>query len=141
MIAPLRARHRLMATALAVIVPMLYVLILGSRLGEPDEGHGAVAPTSASEVEGEVGGLAWRADDRLIFLPDGDPSLPDVLLYWSRGAPTGEDLPVDAHLLGALDGDAPRTLVAPPEGGGHLVAYSLAHARVVGSGPAPEEAR
>ena len=66
----------------------------------------------------------FAAGDRLVFLPDRDPSLPDLLLYWSAGAPTGEDLPQGAHLLGALDGDAARTLAPPPDPGGHLVAYS-----------------
>ncbi len=140
MIGPLRARHRWMTTALAVVVPILYVLILSSRLEEHDEGHGSVAPVNASVVEGEFAGRAWRADGRLVFLPDRDPSLPDVLLYWSAVGPVGEDLPANAHLLGALDGDAPRPLPGPPAAGGPPLAYSLGHARAAAPGPPPQEA-
>lgn len=139
MIAPLRARHRRVTTALAVTVPILYVLALGSRLPGEQPAETINAPTGAVGLSGEAAGSAWRDGSQLWFLPDGDPALPDVLLYWSPAVPGAEELPTGSHLLGSLDGDALRALALPPQPGGHLVAYSLGHARVVGSGPAPKE--
>lgn len=59
---------------------------------------------------------------------------PMVLVYRSSEPSTPDSLPVDATLLGPLTEDAIQAF-PPVAAGSHIVLYSLADARVVGTAP------
>ncbi len=65
--------------------------------------------------------------------PIRDPERPDLLVYWAPGR-GDSTLPVDATLLGALDGTRPRRLPLPPAAlatDGTLILYSPASGRAL----------
>jgi hypothetical protein len=102
MIQPLRDRHRFAFLALAVIVPVVFVIGLVSRPTDPvatdsrtrdiDSAHARSLhwPHARISVEQLDGG-------RLRFV--GDAEVPDPLLYCTR-EPVGERLPGDAVFVG-----------------------------------------
>lgn len=144
MIAPLRTRHRVVTTLLALVVPVLFLYGLGARRPIPandtlpiaaqtsaPEGAESIAfgdvPVDARYWDGASGPhvqVAWRAA----------PVAPDVLVYWSAGSGGGEELPAGATFVGAVEGRALRL----PSAGGTVVLYSLAHRAVVGRAALPD---
>lgn len=153
-----RRRHRLIVTALLGIVPVGVVIGLLAREPVPamhptDPAlHGlrrfAVPPGTNPSEEGWslVGGLdlgvqlSTDGEQRHLDLYPGPETLaPDVLVYHSASAVVaGGDLPGDALLLGSLAGLEPRRLPFPSDrSAGHLILYSLGHARLLGSTPVP----
>jgi len=163
---PLRRRHRLLITALAVVVPTLYLLALAARPSFPEDGWGRGGIPPSLEPIKEVGRelAAWpdlwpepvRLTTRLVAMPDGlralellpvaPPDAPDLLLYWTpaahQGDPAsaGETLPGEAWLLGPFAPESPIPLPLPEvawEGGGTLLLYSLGHQRLVAHAALP----
>lgn len=155
MIAPLRRRHRLTTTVLALAVPVLYGIALTGRPAEPtaDALPPALAGASpAGELIHDYGALfAGQAvatrlrgagPDRWIELePRGPIARPEVLVYWTpETAGPADRLPQDAFLLGALAGLRPRTFAVPAGAlgrDGRLVLYSLGHQEVVATAQLP----
>lgn len=143
MIAPLRKRHRVMISVLAFVVPAVCALALWSRprlnVGEtpgtvlPQAVVGAedleVLPGFRTAVHGEPGSA------RLEIEPLSALRQPDLLVYFTTATPA-DSLPDDAHLLGAVAHQQPRSFALPAAAaeGGYLVLYSLAHQTVVLSG-------
>ena len=65
---------------------------------------------------------------------------PEVLVYWTPSAATGDGLPDGAYLLGHLAGRRPRALALPPAvlgRAGHLTLYSLGHQEILGTAELP----
>ena len=161
MIAPLRRRHRLMTMALAIAVPVLYVVALAARPDEPvtPQLPAALAPAPAGEVDNDFGELfsdppivvRSRTDGSrqrragvppkwwLELEPRAPLARPEVLVYWSK-SPATDRLPEDAWLIGGLAGDRVRAFELPLEAmglAGYLVLYSLGHQEVVASAELP----
>ena len=152
MIAPLRRRHRWLTASLALVVPVLYVVALAARPGEPvvEELPAPLAEAAGGQVEQDLGELFGdpavagrsRSDgyDWWLELTPAEPiAQPEVLVYWSRSEVEG-GLPEEAYLLGGLAGDRTRTWRLPHEIlglSGTLVLYSLGHQEVVASASLP----
>lgn len=84
--------------------------------------------------------LSSEDDGQVVDLYPGPETLaPDVLVYHSASAAgAGGDLPEDALLLGSLAGLEPRRFSLPSDrSAGHVILYSLGHARLMGSAPLP----
>lgn len=137
MIAPLRRRHLVWTTVLAVVVPVLFLYGLGARQPVPaNDALPIAAPVGIPEGaqvlafgDMPIDGHLWSAagGSRVQVAWRAVPVAPDVLLYWSAGDDGGDALPADATFVGAVDGRAH----ALPSPGGALVLYSLAHRTVV----------
>jgi len=141
----LRAQHRAIFVALALLVPAGYAAaLLGRRAPAPPS---AWPETPVAHGEGGAERLVmWSpialltrlrrtSDATLVVALESwrEPAPPDTLLYWSASAPHDGELPDGARLVGAL-GSAPRELALEdvPEGG-WLVLFSLGRGEVVTS--------
>lgn len=148
MIAPLRRRHRLTTTLLAIVVPVLYVVALAARPDEPvAELPAALAETPPGNVDNDFGELFTDPAIVVRSRHDGadwwielDPKRPvvspETLVYWTRSSATAGQLPEDAYLIGSLAGDRSRTFAMPKNAlglAGSLVLYSLGAQEVVAS--------
>ena len=148
MIQPLRTGHRLVMFTLAAALPVLFVAGLVARK----------SPTPANEAvrwEGDGGSqVQWQsatpfrlgsteatiresADGRWLEIRlSADPLTPDLLVYWSAIAPSGDALPPDSHLLGTPAGQRAQRMQLPAsarQSGGYVMVYSLAHQSLAGS--------
>lgn len=148
MIAPLRRRHRLMITLLALTVPVLVVLAISHR---PEHDLQRVGPQTVPEnlpAQQEIADLfslpptsaqLWQEGDQAVLYVQTTeaPRLPDLLLYWSASQP-GVSLPADAVLLAPLPARGQRIMPLPQStAGGYVLLYSLAHQEMVESAPLP----
>jgi hypothetical protein len=145
----LRARHRALATILALALPLGISLALSSRRDAPrlerlPSGDPA-DPGPRTQVKQRtlrVGNFnldtrTWPDDRLAAFVlevaPREDLQRPDVLVYWSQSAPQ-QDPDASSVLLGALAGTSPRRFALPPQAiDGYLSLYSLAHRELLGS--------
>jgi len=145
----LRARHRALATFLALALPLGLALALSARRDAPrlerlpsgdpaDPGPRTQVKQRTLRVGGfDLDTRTWPDDRLAAFVlevaPREDPQRPDVLVYWSESAP-GADLDDSSLLLGTLAGTLPRRFTLPPQAiGGYLSLYSLAHRELLGS--------
>jgi hypothetical protein len=148
-IAPLRARHRLWTGALAVAVPVLYVLALAARTEPPAvELPPALAEDAFGDVLREMDDLfAEHAVATRVrrgsggFQVELEPATaivaPEVLVYWSPSAAMGDKMPAEAFLLGSLAGTRARAFALPAAAlgrDGWLLLYSLGHQQVLDAG-------
>ena len=141
MIAPLRRRHRLMITFLALTVPALVVLAISQRPGRDLQRLGAPPPPPTLPAHQEItelftqpptSGRLWQEGAQAILhvRSTAAPRLPDLLLYWSP-TPPAAGLPADAVLLAPLPSQGDRVMPLPrATAGGYLLLYSLAHQTV-----------
>jgi len=144
MIQPLRAVHRRAFVALAIVLPTILVVGLGSRRPRPGpSAHAAEVPATAYLVR-ESSGLwqkhairskFYRKSDRpqdiyVVLQPAQELSEPDLLLYLAANAPQGNSLPREAQLVGAYTTGRAFVLPSNEERAGYLVLYSLAHQTV-----------
>ncbi len=145
-----------MTAALAVALPVLYVVALAARPDEPvtDPLPAALAGAMPGDVDNDFGELISdpaivvrsRTDSSrqrragvtprwwIELTPRSALARPEVLVYWSRSSATGT-LSEDAWWLGSL-GDRTRAFELPEEAlgvTGSLVLYSLGHQEVVAS--------
>jgi hypothetical protein len=147
MIRALRDRHRIIATTLAALLPLLYLASLPGgrprvdrRVSLPDsvglapKGTPVVLleePRIVGRLLAHPGGSRPRA---FLVTPARDPAIPDLLAYWSPVAADTQPLPRQAILLGALRGSREQLLSLPERedlGGGWIVLYSHGWNRVV----------
>lgn len=152
MIRALRDRHRMIATALAVTLPIAYMAILvgrpvGTSTPAPAADSTGLEPTGppfALLVEPRITGrlLAAAGDSAataIQVVPSRDPGIPDLLVYWVRSAPADPpSLPRDARLLAALRGSRTQVLPLPEPGrppGGTIILYSQGWQRVMAVAP------
>lgn len=156
MIAPLRRRHRLMITVLAVGIPVVFLAALGARTPPPtteelpstvvDRGRvpGMAADQEISDFFSTTDGAPavtlrlWASELVIAGLePEAPLTAPDVLVYWSpsaEGDSTMDALPDDARLLGPLPGHGDRAFPLPTGSAeGALILYSLGWQEVVAS--------
>jgi hypothetical protein len=148
MIRQLRDRHRTIATALAVALPIAYAAILAGRpvgTGPPAPAGDSTALEPADSpftllVEPRITGrlLAAAGDSAaaaIQVVPSRDPGVPDLLVYWVRAVqPDTPSLPPDARLLAALRGSRTQVLPLPEPGrppGGTIILYSHGWRRVM----------
>ena len=154
MIRPLRARHRAIFVALALLIlPALAVALAARRPpaasalpeGLLAPGYGADLPWSAAV---ELAGTDLRArqargvDGRIwIELAGAGPRKADVLLYIASEARSDGELPQGARLVGPLGTTSPvaRRIELPPDASGWLVLYSLADGAALGAFELREE--
>ncbi len=147
MIRPLRQRHRVMLSALGVLLPVAFAVGIAARRPIP---IASVPPQLGGRVK-DFDQVVWtkrdlwpghdiittlRRDDTgsvAAELTLRDLAKPDVLVYWASGkASARESLPDNARLLGALVAHAPLLLPAEVrEEPGCLVLYSLADHEIV----------
>lgn len=153
MIQRLRQRHRNLFVILAVILPALFLAALATRSSAPRTqeiplflvnetpafprvllekdslwaGHDLLTRVCADQMPPQR--LVVELQPRHTF------SKPDILVYWHEpAAVSGNQLPENAYLLGALAGTQLRRFVLPEAARlveGKLVLYSLAHHQIV----------
>lgn len=153
MIRPLRRRHRFMLTALAVIIPTLYVAALAARrpaarmdaLPIRLNAHPGAVESRREQLPLQTATniqlvLLTTAGQRWIELRVGEPlSHPDVLVYWSAlGATTSETIPEEAVLLGVLSDLRDSSFEIPHDDRGELLLYSLPHEQIIARASLPE---
>ena len=152
MIRPLRTRHRVMVTVLAVTLPVLFVagLLVRKPPAEMEAIPEALQPSSAtySTLLSETPDLWGELAIVTRLHADGDPAsrlavelhpeayikTPDVLVYWHTEATAEDVVPDGAYLLGALAGAQARRFALPDTAlatDGHLILYSLAHQQTI----------
>lgn len=159
MIQHLRQRHRNLIVILAVILPVSFLAGLATRSSAPQRQD--IPPFLINELPAfprvlfENGNL-WGghniltrvcADDmppqRLIveLQPQDELVKPDILVYWHEPATdSGNQLPENAYLLGALTGKQLRRFALPEAARmveGKLVLFSLAHQQIVATALLP----
>lgn len=148
-----RQRHRNFFVILVVILPLLFLAALATRSSAPRTqeippflvnetpafprvlfeknnlwaGHDILTRVCTDQIPPQR--LAVELQPRQIF------TKPDILVYWHEpAAATGNQLPENAYLLGALAGKQLRRFVLPEAARlveGSLVLYSLAHHQIV----------
>ena len=161
MIRPLRTRHRLWVTALAVALPLLFAAGLLARKPPAvmERLPAELQPqTDAFPVVLEEYADLWSTVDiHTRLLGDRQPptrlaialsstamaNAPDALVYWTIDpAPTGET-PLDgAYLIGSLFGNSSPYLALPDTAlhvDGHLILYSLAHQETLATASLPTQ--
>jgi len=151
MIRPLRQRHRRMFCALAVVLPLAFVVGVSARRSVPvaepllpkltaqTSQPSQVVWTRSNLFPGRRIVTDLRKDAKAALaleLRSHDVVRADVLVYWKPGDRAAEDKLTDAWLLGALSNGTPLSIPAALHGqSGRLVLYSLAdHEVVVTSG-------
>ena len=149
MILELRRRHRLAASILVVLGPVLVIAAVLVRQRTPLAPQTLVVEPAASQRTLDFAGLhvsleIWRATaaEPAAYLARARATeplrLPDPLLYWSPTAPAADRLPGGAILVTPVGADLAPNSWAPPDrpgASGYLILYSLAHDRVAGSTP------
>lgn len=153
MIQRLRRRHRNLFVILSVILPVLFLAALATRPSAPRTQE--IPPFLVNETPAfprvlfEKSNL-WSGHDLLTRVctdqmppqrlavelqPRRAFSKPDILVYWHEPATTsGNQLPENAYLLGALTAKQLRRFVLPEPArlvDGKLILYSLAHHQIV----------
>lgn len=152
MIASLRNRHRIIVTALAFFVPIVFVSGLMIRKPIPPSDRLPITHTDLATEQASVlyeDKNLWKGqaittrvvvierDRSNLFLElQGTRNLaePDVLVYWSESQPLPDRLPENALLLGKLSGVQVERLSLPERASairGYLTIYSLAHRKIV----------
>ena len=153
MIRPLRRRHRVMVTVLAVTLPILFVAGLLARQPQARVETIPEAVASSSETHprllaeepnlwGELAIItrlhadAAPASGLAVELhPEAYLKAPDVLVYWHVGTMPAENIiPDGAYLLGALAGTQAWRFALPDtalHADGHLILYSLGHQQTI----------
>ena len=158
MIAAFRNRHRIIITALALLVPIVFISGLAIRKsvslsGRLPEIHADLASGQESilcEDKNLWKGLAIitrvvaidRNRSNLFLELQGTHNLtePDVLVYWSESQPLQEHPAENAILLGKLSGMQVERLPLPERASairGYLTIYSLAHRKLVATTELP----
>ena len=150
MIRALRTQHRVTITALALILPVLFIAGLRARRPMPPVPS---LPESESGFDRRSGFTLWdgiglkvrfevstigRAKTFLDVIPVRGFDEPDLLLYWDDRKPETGKLSEKAVLLGSLKGARPSRLVVPqsvPASMGYVVLFSLVNQKVVGTSP------
>lgn len=149
MIRRLRTQHRLIMTALAVVLPLLFIAGLKVRRTFPNAAKLPEQEVTSDRSERflpweEVGLLVrFQKDERgksqalLDVIPSRDFDEPDLLVFWDEQDGNDGKIHERAVLLGSLKGRQLRRMKVPftvPPESGHIVLYSLAHAKVIGAG-------
>jgi len=155
MIRPLRQRHRLIISTLAVLLPLAFVLGLSARKTSPTmrETPPALRPEpfslprvlfekedlwSGMKITTRVCAEALPATRLVLELqPQEDLHSPDILVYWSpQISGSAHELLKEAHLLGTLAGRQKHSWLLSGtmvQAEGTLILYSLGHQTVLAS--------
>lgn len=144
MIQPLRTVHRRAFVALAIVLPAILLLGLGSRRSRPGPGGQTADLPATAYVVRESSNL-WQkhpiqsrfysSPDRpqdiyLVLQPAQELNEPDLLLYWVTNAPEGDVLPAGAQFVHAFTTRKAFLLPLEEKRAGHLVLFSRAHQTV-----------
>ena len=144
MIQPLRAVHRRIFVALALVLPAILLIGLGARRPSLGPSARAADVPAAGNMLSESSNLwqkhsiqskFYRKPDRpheiyVVLRPTEELNEPDLLLYWAANPPQGEALPGDAQLVGAFSKSEAFLVPLNEKGAGHLVLFSPAHQTV-----------
>lgn len=152
MITSLRNRHRVIVTALAFFVPIVFISGLMIRNPIPPSDR---LPTIHTDLGTEQASVLyedknlWKGQAitaRVVAIEHNRSTLflelqgtrnlaePDLLVYWSESQPLPERLAENAILLGKLNGVQVERLPLPERASdirGYLTIYSLAHRKIV----------
>lgn len=152
MIRPLRQRHRIIISVIAVLLPIVFMAGIAARKTIPDmEIPAAIAqpqpdfPRLVFEKDGfwpalEVTVRVFAdsippANLAVELQPQNYIKMPDILIYWSASQPaSSEQLPETAYLVGTLSGLGKRRFLLPSsaiESDGTLILYSLARQEMI----------
>ena len=147
MILSRRRVHLYSSTALALLLPIVFIAGVGFRPRYPANSEAAgpafAGFATASEAEAAIANFPKEELARAFVNPtlssaDGDalqlelqpkspPSFPDPLLYWQEGSEPPEELGANAILLGPFVGTSRRIFSLPPQArskNGYLAVYS-----------------
>ncbi len=152
MITSLRYRHRMIITALAFLVPLLFVCGLIIRRPIPVSDHLPIIQTDPASGQASVlfeDETLWEGlpvTTRVVAMERNRSNMflelqatrslaePDALVYWSESQPGPERLPGNAILLGKLSNMQVERWSLPERASavtGYLTLYSLAHRKIV----------
>jgi hypothetical protein len=144
MIQPLRVVHRRAFVALALVLPAIWLIGLGTR-------HPGFAPRAHLTDVPDIGNIVrestnlWQKhaiqsrfysksnrpqEIYLVLQPAQELNEPDLLLYWVANAPQGNVLPADAQLVAAFTAGKAFLLPLGEKRAGHLVLFGRAHQTV-----------
>ena len=144
MIQPLRTVHRRAFVALAIVLPAILSLGLGSRRSRPGPGGQTADLPATAYVVRESSNL-WQKhpiqskfysksdrpqDIYLVLQPAQELNEPDLLLYWVTNTPEGNVIPAGAQFVGAFTAGKAFLLPLQEKRAGHLVLFSRAHQTV-----------
>ncbi len=158
MITSLRNRHRIIVTALAVFVPIVFVS--GLMIRKPIPPSDRLPITHTELATGQTSVLyedknLWKGQaitTRVVAIERNRSNLflelqgtrnlaePDLLVYWSESQPLPERLAEKAILLGKLSGMQVERLPLPERASairGYLTIYSLARRKIVATAELP----
>jgi hypothetical protein len=146
MIQPLRAVHRRVFVALALLLPAILLVGLGARHPRQHWSVPAAQLPNSAHLLRKSDTLWQKQTIRSEFYSDSnqhgdiffvlipvasqqaqDAIEPDLLLYWSTDQPQGDSVPPHAQLLGAFIGGKVFTLPVSLGRTGYLVLFSLPH--------------
>jgi hypothetical protein len=152
MITSLRNRHRIIITALAFFIPIVFVSGLMIRKPVPPSDRLPIIQTDFATEQASVlyeDKNLWKGQamtTRVVAIDRNRSNLflelqgtrdlaePDKLVYWSESQPLPDRLPENALLLGELSGMRVEQLSLPERASairGYLTIYSLAHRKIV----------
>ncbi|MCI0389900.1 MAG: hypothetical protein MOB07_14215 [Acidobacteria bacterium] len=152
MITSLRNRHRMVVTALAFLVPIVFVSGLMIRRPIPVSDRLPIIQTDPASGQASVlfeDETLWKGlaiTTRVVVKGSDGSNLflelqatrhlaePDALVYWSESQPISERLPENAILLGKLNDMQVERWSLPERASavtGYLTLYSLAHRKIV----------
>ena len=158
MIRPLRQRHRIAISAIAILLPIAFVAGIAARKTIP----AMELPPAIIQPQPAFSHLVFKKDNLWpdlevavrVFADSLPPAnlivelqprsyikMPDILIYWSpRPANSLEKLPENAFLVGTLSGVEARRFPLPSpalNSDGSLILYSLARQEMIAAALAP----
>lgn len=158
MIRPLRQRHRIIITAIAIFLPIAFMAGIAARKVIP----AMELPAAIAQPRPEFLHMIFEKDDFWpglqvavrVFADSLPPAnlavelqpqrylkMPDILIYWSASQPTNlEKLPESAYLVGTLSGLEARRFPLPSpalDSDGTLILYSLARQEMIAAANLP----
>ena len=145
---PLRQRHRVTVTTLAVVLPVAFATGIAARKPAPVVAAQAFAetqtPTTFESIRWERADLWPKQSIRTRLLADGEGHVavelsaakeitkPDLLLYWVRdGEKVSDKLTEAASLMGVFSAHRHALPTDAAKQSGVLVLYSLADHQVI----------
>jgi hypothetical protein len=144
MIQPLRAAHRRAFAGLAVVLPTILLIGLGSRTSQrgadvliPDvpAPKNVVRESSNLWQNHTIHTTLYRMSDRsqeidVVLQSAEGLNAPDLLLYWAANAPEGNVLSEEARLVGSFKTGEAFPIPLNGKRTGYLVLFSSAHKSV-----------
>jgi hypothetical protein len=139
MISPLRALHRRTFVTFSIVIPAILLIGIGARRRAGSSFVASGFPATWYVVK--QSSSLWQKhtilstfystpgrphDIHVVLVPSHEFNEPDLLLYWTNDAPSGNALPTEAQLVGAFAVGKTFLLPLNEKRTGHMVLFSSA---------------